>query len=50
MSKNDEGVLINFRISKSKRKALKAIAVEKEVTITDMIMGFIDKVIEKSNK
>ena len=47
MSENDEEmVLINIRVNKKQRKALKLIAAEKEVTVTDLITGFIDKVTE----
>ena len=51
MDKNENDMaLINFRVSKKQRKALKLIAAEKEVTVTDLITGFIDKLIDKHDK
>ena len=51
MSENDEEmVLINIRVNKKQRKALKLIAAEKEVTVTDLITGFIDELIDKHDK
>jgi hypothetical protein len=44
---NDEMALINFRVSRKQRKALKLIATEKEVTVTDLLIDYIDSLIKK---
>jgi len=48
--KEEEMVLMNIRISKKRRKKLKLIATEKEVTITDLLIEFIDNLIAKDGK
>jgi len=47
MNEENDKVLLNIRIDKEKRKKLKLIAAEKESTITELIMEFIDNLIIK---
>ena len=47
MNEENDKVLLNIRIDKEKRKKLKLIATEKESTITELIMEFIDNLIIK---
>ena len=43
----NEMTLINFRVTKAQRKRLKLVAVMVGATVTELLTGFIDKLIEE---